>query len=88
MLFFGISREWFLPLIGQQFDKISEMDFEPKSTNTHLDCVVTRRQMETDFDDLLLDWKHPRDKLVRFERDAVLHRTRAGLVFGLVSKHD
>lgn len=88
LLYFGISRDWFLPLIGQQFDKISEMDFEPKSMNTHLDCVVTRRQMESDFDDILLDGKHSRDKLVRFQRDAVLHRTPAGLVFGLVSKHD
>ena len=87
LLFFGISREWLLPLISQQFEKISEMGFEPSSTKNKLKCVVTRKQMESDFGDILFDEKPSRDKLVRFERDAVLHRTPAGLVVGLVSKH-
>lgn len=88
LLFVGLGREWFLPLIGQQFNKISEMNFEPRSMATKLDCVVTPHQLETDFGDISREGKSPLGNLVQFERKAILHQSPAGMVFGLVSKHE
>lgn len=86
LLFIGLAREWFSPLIHQKFGDLTELKFGPTSAETMIDCVVTDHQIETEFREIL-----PFDKLRsggfhRFKRAAVLHRSAAGFVFGLVSK--
>lgn len=88
LLFIGLDRKWFLPLIQQQFDELSKMSFPPRSQATKIDCVVSPLQMKSLFSDVPQQRKLRGGRFVRFERNAVLHQSPAGLVFGLVAKND
>lgn len=85
LLFFGLHEDWLCALAKQNFTKVLAMSFKPRTMQIKVHCVMSRRQ----FKELKLmnriEVPEGESPSVSFVLPSVIHTSKAGMAFGLVS---